>query len=65
MLVELSNSIIFFKVDFHIGYHQISMKLGDDEKLFFKTKFDLCEWLVMSFVLTNTPNTFMRLMNKV
>jgi hypothetical protein len=53
------------KIDLRSGYHQLKIRASDIPKIDLITRYDLYEYMVMSFGLTNAPAYFMYLMNKV
>jgi hypothetical protein len=62
---QLVSAKVFSKVNLCLGYHQIMICPEDVPKTAFSTRYELYEYLVMSFGLTNAPAYFMYLMNSV
>jgi predicted aspartyl protease len=62
---QMRGARVFSKIDLTLGYHQIKIRPFDIPKTAFSTQYDLYEFTVMSFGLTNAPAYFMNLMNKV
>jgi hypothetical protein len=62
---QLTGAKVFSKVDLCSSYHQIKICPKDIPKTAFSTRYELYEYLVLSFGLTNAPAHFMYLMNSV
>jgi hypothetical protein len=62
---QLRGACVFSKIDLRLGYHQLKVQKCNKLKTAFVSRYDLYEFTVMSFGLTNALAYFMYLMNKV
>jgi hypothetical protein len=65
LFYQLAGAQVFSKIDLYSGYHQIKICAEDIHKTTFSARYNLYEYLVMSFGLTNALTHFMYLMNSV
>jgi hypothetical protein len=65
LLDQLCGACVFSKIELWSGYHQLKIRECDIPKTAFISRYDLYEYMVMSFGLTNALAYFMYLMNKV
>lgn len=62
---QLQGTLVFFKIDLRLGYHQLRVKHEDIPKMSFHFRYSQFEFWVMPFGLINSPTIFMNLMNRV
>ena len=62
---QLHGASYFSKIDLRSGYHELKVRGEVVPKIEFRPRYGHYKFLVMCFILTNSPATFMDLMNRV
>ena len=61
----MGNGKIFSKIDIWGAYNLVRIKLGDESKTAFRTRYGHFEYKVMTFGLTNAHAVFQHMMNDI
>ncbi|GJT15695.1 putative reverse transcriptase domain-containing protein [Tanacetum coccineum] len=62
---QLQGSIVYSKIDLIFGYHQLRVREEEILKTAFRIRYGHYEFQVMPFEVTNAPEVFMDVMNRV
>ncbi len=62
---RLLGAKVFSRIDLCLGYYQIWIAEGDEEKITCRIRYSSYKFLVMPFRFTNAPATFCTLMNDI
>ncbi|GBG60857.1 hypothetical protein CBR_g15978 [Chara braunii] len=65
LLDQVQGCRYFCKIDLKSGYHQIAIRLEDQYKTAFQTRYGLYEFVMTPFGLCNAPGTFQHTMNRI
>jgi hypothetical protein len=65
LMDQLRQAKFSSKIDLRSGYHQMKIRLEDIHKTAFVTRYGQYEYTVVLFSITNAPEYFMNMMNKV
>jgi hypothetical protein len=65
LFYKLQGAYVFSKIDLHLGHHLLNIQESNIPKTTFISRYNVYEYMVMSFGLTDAPAYLKYLMNKV
>jgi len=65
LMKQVGTSQVFSKLDLKLGFNLLWIGEADEWKTAFKTRYSLCEYMVMLFGLINAPSVFQRHLNNI